>query len=120
VIRESTKILESKGLLRSCSRVGTQVLDPNEWNMLDADLLAWAGSEFHDPRFAHSLMEARFIIEPAAAELAAQCAHPGDLARLDEAYHRMRASLLPNGPHDVRQCSEADMDFHTALPDSAV
>ncbi len=115
VIREATKILESKGLLRSRSRVGTQVLDPNEWNMLDADLLAWAGSEFHDPRFIHSLMEARFIIEPAAAELAAQRANPGDLARLDEAYQRMQASLPPNATHDVHQCSEADLDFHTAL-----
>ena len=115
VIREATKILESKGLLRSRSRVGTQVLDPNEWNMLDADLLAWAGSEFHDPRFVHSLMEARFIIEPAAAELAAERADPKDLARLDEAFQRMHASLPPNAPHDVQRCSEADLDFHTAL-----
>ncbi len=115
VIREATKILESKGLLRSRSRVGTQVLDPNEWNMLDADLLAWAGSEFHDPRFVQSLMEARFIIEPAAAELAAERANPRDLARLDEAYQRMHVSLPPNAPHDVQKCSEADLDFHTAL-----
>jgi GntR family galactonate operon transcriptional repressor len=115
VIREATKILESKGLLRSRSRVGTQVLDPNEWNMLDADLLAWAGSEFHDPRFVYSLMEARFIIEPAAAELAARRADPSDLARLDEAYRRMQASLPPNAAHDVLKCSEADLDFHTAL-----
>jgi len=115
VIREATKILESKGLLRSRSRVGTQVLDPNEWNMLDADLLAWAGSEFHDPRFVRSLMEARFIIEPAAAELAAQRAAAADLARLDEAYQRMQISLPPDGRHDVQKCSDADLDFHTAL-----
>jgi GntR family transcriptional regulator, galactonate operon transcriptional repressor len=115
VIREATKILESKGLLRSRSRVGTQVLDPNEWNMLDADLLVWAGSEFHDPRFVYSLMEARFIIEPAAVELAAQRASPVDLARLDEAYQRMRASLPSDRPHDVQKCCDADLDFHTAL-----
>ena len=115
VIREATKILESKGLLRSRSRVGTQVLDPIEWNMLDADLLAWAGSEFHDPRFVHSLMEARSIIEPAAAELAAERADSKDLARLDEAYRRMLDSLPPDRPHDIQRCSEADLDFHSAL-----
>jgi GntR family transcriptional regulator, galactonate operon transcriptional repressor len=115
VIREATKILESKGLLRSRSRVGTQILDPSQWNMLDADLLAWAGPDFHDPRFIYSLMEARRIIEPVAAELAANRADPRDLAKLDEAYQRMRASLLPPGAHDVQQCSEADLDFHTAL-----
>jgi GntR family transcriptional regulator, galactonate operon transcriptional repressor len=111
VIREATKVLESKGLLRSRSRVGTQVLDANEWNMLDPALLAWAGSGFHDPRFVGSLIEARRIIEPAAAELAAERAGPQDLASMDDAYQRMRASL----PHDIPECSEADLDFHTAL-----
>jgi GntR family transcriptional regulator, galactonate operon transcriptional repressor len=111
VIREATKVLESKGLLRSRSRVGTQVLDVNQWNMLDPDLLSWAGPGFHDPGFTYSLMEARRIIEPAAAELAAERAGPRDLAAMDDACQRMRASL----PNDVDACSEADMDFHTAL-----
>ena len=30
---------------------------------------------------------------------------------MDDAYQRMRASL----PHDIPECSEADLDFHTAL-----
>jgi GntR family galactonate operon transcriptional repressor len=111
VVREATKVLESKGLLRSRSRVGTLVLEASEWNMLDPDLLVLASSEFHDPHFVDSLMEARRIIEPAAAELAAQRAWPRDLAAMDDAYRRMCASL----PHDVPQCSEADMEFHTAL-----
>src|SRR5215471_1144366 len=67
VIREATKVLESKGLLRSRSRVGTQVLDVKQWNMLDPDLLAWSGPAFYDPGFTNSLMEARRIIELAAA-----------------------------------------------------
>jgi len=111
VIREATKVLESKGLLRSRSRVGTQVLDVKQWNMLDPDLLAWAGPAFRDPAFVNSLMETRRIIEPAAAELAAERAGPRDLAAMDDACQRMRASL----PHDVDACSEADIDFHTAL-----
>jgi DNA-binding FadR family transcriptional regulator len=111
VIREATKVLESKGLLRSRSRVGTKVLDAREWNMLDPDLLALASSDFHDPGFVDSLMEARRIIEPAAAELAAERAGPRDLAAMDDAYRRMCASL----PDNVDECSEADMDFHTAL-----
>lgn len=108
VIREATKVLESKGLLRSRSRVGAQVLDANEWNMLDPALLAWAGSGFHDPRFVGSLIEACRIIEPAAAELAAERAGPQDLASMDDAYQRMRASL----PHEIPECSPADLDFH--------
>jgi DNA-binding FadR family transcriptional regulator len=60
-------------------------------------------------------MEARWIIEPVATELAAHRADLRDLAKLDEAYQRMQASLLPAGSHDVEKCSEADLDFHTAL-----
>jgi DNA-binding FadR family transcriptional regulator len=111
VIREATKILESKGLLRIRSRLGTHVLDQREWNMLDPDLLAWSGSNFYDPRFVHSLMEARHIIEPAAAELAAKRATAKDLAALEDAYRRMRAVHAYNVP----EYSVADMDFHTAL-----
>src|SRR5271157_3149285 len=66
--------------------------------MLDPDLLALASSDFHDPRFVDSLMEARRIIEPAAAELADERAGPRDLAAMDDAYRRMCASL----PHDER------------------
>jgi GntR family transcriptional regulator, galactonate operon transcriptional repressor len=115
VIREATKVLESKGLLRSRSRVGTLVLGSSEWNLLDPDLLIWAGSKFHDPRFVDSLMEARCIIEPAAAELAAERADSRDLASLDDAYQRMYASLPNGGRHNVDLCSQADLDFHTAL-----
>ena len=107
VIREATKVLESKGLLLSRSRVGTRVLDAREWNMLDPDLLGLASSDFHDPGFVDSFMEARRIIEPAAAELAAERAGPRDLATLDDAYRRMCASL----PDNVEQCSKADMEF---------
>jgi GntR family galactonate operon transcriptional repressor len=60
-------------------------------------------------------MEARCIIEPVAAELAAERADARDLAKLDEAYRRMHASLASGEPHDVEECSDADLDFHTAL-----
>lgn len=111
VIREATKVLESKGLLRSRPRLGTEVLQANAWNMLDPDLLGWVGSDFHDPRFVDSLMEARSIIEPAAAELAATRASAAELAALERAYRQMGVSL----PHDIDVGAEADMEFHTAL-----
>lgn len=79
--------------------------------MLDPDLLAWSGSGFHDPHFVHSLMEARHIIEPAAAELAARRATGRELAVIEDAYRRMCKAL----PHNVPEYSEADMDFHSAL-----
>jgi GntR family galactonate operon transcriptional repressor len=111
VVREATKILASKNLLRSRAGSGTQVLDMARWNRLDPELLDWSGDSLVTPRFVASLMEARRIVEPAAAELAAQRATAADLAALEDAYRRMQASL----PDDVESCSLADLDFHTAL-----
>lgn len=111
VVREATKMLEAKGLIVSRPRVGTEVCAPETWNLLDPELLAWAGEDFHDPRLVRSLMEARRIVEPAAAALAAERATAADLAALEAALERMNALL----PHDVEAGAEADVAFHTAL-----
>ncbi|MGO8134351.1 FadR/GntR family transcriptional regulator, partial [Rhizobium ruizarguesonis] len=43
VIRESLKVLESKGLFRGKPRIGTTVCDKDDWNILAADVLEWMG-----------------------------------------------------------------------------
>ncbi len=111
VVREATKMLQAKGLILSRPRVGTEVCQPESWNLLDPELLAWAGEDFHDPRLVRSLMEARRIVEPAAAAMAAERATEADLAALQTALERM-TSLLP---HDIEAGAEADVAFHTAL-----
>ncbi len=40
-LREAIKGLASKGMLETRRRRGTLVLDRNNWNMLDAEVLAW-------------------------------------------------------------------------------
>ena len=71
VIRESLKILESKGLLHGKPRVGTVVCDKDDWNILDADVLEWIGPYIKDFDLLGCILEARRTIEPVAAELAA-------------------------------------------------
>jgi DNA-binding FadR family transcriptional regulator len=41
VLRESVKTLVAKGLLSTKARVGTVVRERADWNMFDADVLAW-------------------------------------------------------------------------------
>jgi GntR family galactonate operon transcriptional repressor len=111
VIREALKVLESKGMVKGRPRVGTLVRDRSEWNILDPDLVAWIGSDVIDFDFLQSLLEARKIIEPVVAALAAERATPQEVADLDREFRQMVAAL----PHDLSAFAEADVAFHTIL-----
>lgn len=110
VIRESVKVLESKGLVRARPRIGTTVCYRDDWNILDQDVLEWMGDGIGELDFLASILEARRTIEPAAAEYAAMRATPQEIADLDHAWRRMRAS-----DDDFEAFTDADVDFHTVL-----
>ncbi len=110
-LREAIRVLHAKGLVDVRPRIGTVVRDPADWNRLDPDMLEWSLSTPPDADFVRSLIEARHLFEPAAAELAARRATAQDLMRIETAYFGMRDSL----PHDVDACCVADVAFHAAV-----
>lgn len=110
VIRESLKILESKGMLRGKPRVGTVVCDKDDWNILDGDVLEWIAPYMRDFDLLGCILEARRTIEPAAAELAAERATTQQIADLERAWRQMRDSS-----DDPDRFTEADVQFHAVL-----
>lgn len=113
-VREAIKVLSSKGLVEAKSRDGTRVRAQAHWNLLDSDVIEWwelVGGGVHEAAKLREFAEARLVIEPAAAELAARHATPEDLQYLRRAFERMRDAL----PHDVDGCCAADLDFHQGL-----
>lgn len=110
VIRESLKVLESKGLVRGRPRIGTIVCNKDEWNILDQDVLEWMGPYIRDFDLLGCILEARRTIEPAAAEYAAERATAQEIADLDSAWRQMRDSA-----HDPERFTDADVMFHTVL-----
>jgi DNA-binding FadR family transcriptional regulator len=110
VIRESLKVLESKGLVRGKPRIGTTVCDKEEWNILDQDVLEWMGDAITDFDLLASITEARRTIEPAAAEYAAERATAQEIADLDSAWRQMQAS-----GDDFEAFTKGDVAFHTIL-----
>ena len=64
-----------------------------------------------DEALITSLIEARRIIEPAAAALAAKRATAADLARIEQAYLGMELNLRTN----LEACCEADLKFHVSV-----
>lgn len=111
-IRESLRVLSAKGLIAARARIGTIVQDPANWNLLDTDVLLWATMDPPNtpPYLLAALIEARQVIEPAAAALAAARAKAIDLARIEAALDQMATQGLNRDAF-----IEADLAFHEAV-----
>lgn len=110
-LRESVRMLAGKGLVESRPRIGTLVLPQSNWNQLDPDLLQWREDLPPDLTFISALIEAREVIEPAAAGLAAKRATGQDLGRIQSAYDAMCAA----SEADIESSVAADEAFHLAI-----
>ncbi|MDX3927661.1 MAG: FadR/GntR family transcriptional regulator [Shinella sp.] len=110
VIRESLKILETKGLVRGRPRVGTVVCDKEDWNILDPQILEWMGPRILGLNLLGCILETRRTVEPVAAELAAERATAQDLADLDRAWREMS-----DAEADIERFTAADAAFHEIL-----
>lgn len=114
VVREAIKVLAAKGLVVSRPKTGTRVRPPEAWNLLDPDVLAWRQEGLPPGAFLGRLTDVRLIMEPGAAELAAQRAGPGEVARLELALRDMRDALGASPP-DHEAYNDADVRFHRAI-----
>jgi GntR family galactonate operon transcriptional repressor len=110
-LREAIRALAAKGLVATRSRTGTEVRDAAVWNRLDADVLEWSLAAKPDLDFVRSLLEARRIFEPAAAELAALRSSAQEVALIERAYLGMKHNL----PHDLEASCLADVEFHSRV-----
>ena len=110
-LRDALLTLAAKGLIEARKRAGTRVRPSSDWNRLDAQVLGWMGEIEPDLDFVRGLIEARLVIEPAAAQLAASMASSGDLAVIEAAYHAMCSAP----EDDLAACLDADVRFHTGI-----
>lgn len=109
-VREALKVLAAKGLVTSRRRAGTHVVPRSAWNLLDPDVLAWHRPDALPPDFLSDLVELRRLIEPAAAEYAAQRGDTRRVAEIGAALDTMRASV-----DEPDRFYAADVEFHLAI-----
>lgn len=109
-LREAIKLLTSKGLLESRPRRGTRVRAREHWSYLDPDVLAWRFDAEPAERSVRDLFELRRLVEPAAAEMAAQRADKIAIGRLEQAYRDMDAA-----GNDGERWEEPDLRFHQTI-----
>jgi len=108
-IREGIKLLAAQGLVETRTGDGIYVTDDLEHSVLQP--LTWAISMMdadYDVFF-----EARMILEPALAALAAIRATENDMKRMQATIDRLEASL-----GDSEKAIVADMDFHLVIANS--
>jgi GntR family transcriptional regulator, galactonate operon transcriptional repressor len=110
-VREAVKYLSAKGLVETRPRIGVKVRPRDDWRMLDPAVLSWHPDLSRDTELVASLIEARRIIEPAAAALAAQRGTAADLAAVEAAYLAMKRAI----PSNLDACCDADLAFHRSI-----
>jgi DNA-binding FadR family transcriptional regulator len=112
-VREAVKALAAKGLVEPRPRLGTRVLPRNEWNLMDREVISWHG-RVGATEFLDDLLELRLMVEPGAAQLAAERATDEQLAVLESAYTGM-AEHAPRLPEQEHAFVQADLTFHLTL-----
>lgn len=108
--REALKILKSKGLIRSRTKLGTTVQGRKHWRMLDPKVLEWC---LQDPSQSHKKMseihDIRMAFEPVAACMAAQNRTTNDLLNIRRSLQEMAYSF------DIEDKIRSDLKFHKAI-----
>ena len=114
VLREAIKVLASKGLVEVRPKTGTRVRTPDNWNVLDPDVVGWFSLDGSDLQNAHDFVEFRRIIEPKASYLAALRATDDDIAKIQHAFENLFACI--GHPEKI---PAADIVFHRSIYDAS-
>lgn len=112
-IREAVKALAAKGMVELRPRTGTRVLPRANWNLLDRQVLSWLQQSDPDALIVH-LTEVRRLIEPGAAELAAQRSTEEEAQELVRTAGAME-SAYHSGKTETALFTAADVAFHHVL-----
>ncbi len=108
-VREAMKSMIAKGLVTSRPKVGSRVEPRSRWNLLDRDVLDWHHAAIDRLSFVHSTQEARRLIEPGIAALAARKHTLDQLDQLIETVKDMARAK------SVGELNAADIAFHETL-----
>jgi DNA-binding FadR family transcriptional regulator len=109
VVREAIKMLMSKNLLVSRTKIGSRVEPRENWNHLDRDVLAWVAQSPRRDALMRSVQQLRHIVEPEAAALAAEIRNDEEMAQISAACQDMGTAAT------LSQRTRADRRFHQAI-----
>lgn len=113
-VREAVKALVHIGVLEIRRSDGTYVASKFTSNMIHP-LIYSLMFETHD---SEALIELRQIFEVGVFQLAMQKANKEDLEKIKKAHDLLR-KLVEEDKHDIKEILQAEIQFHTAIENSA-
>ena len=119
VLREATKVLTQKGLIRTRPKIGTQVTERSQWNLFDPEVLTWRLQIEDRFTFLKEVTEVRRIIESEAARYAAQRADAEAVAGIRSRLDDMVRFLQSPQDYNYETYLTKDMAFHSAVMDAS-
>lgn len=106
-VREALSALEILGIVESRSGNGTFIRrPPTEWTYLGTIFEEFVAHE----ESPHEVLEARRLLEPVVAQLAAERATPGQISQLELSLQAIEQAMTTNAAR-----IEADTAFHLAI-----
>lgn len=114
VVRESVMLLQDKGLVRVVHGKGTQVTDPQSWDMIDDVVLSAVVRHDDTLGILDELVLVRAALERDMAAAAAERATAAQRDQIRDAFTAMERSA-----HDVAEFAAADVVFHDAVMDAS-
>ncbi|RCS69977.1 FadR/GntR family transcriptional regulator [Vibrio casei] len=111
-LRESIKLLASKGLITSKPKVGTFVQPRKYWQFLDSQLLEWLKDSEDPQHFLQQFLGLRKSIEPAACAFSAQFASDKQREELTQHFNAMTKASKDK---DADAWTKADLNFHSLI-----
>ncbi|HRN28240.1 MAG TPA: FCD domain-containing protein [Terrimesophilobacter sp.] len=109
VVREGLRALGSMGLIEARPQVGTRVLPPDRWDLLNPQVVTWRAQSNASDHQMRELLEFRHGIEPTSAALAAERMSDADRDSLLAAGNDMQAAMEAG---DWRTFFNADAQYH--------
>ena len=114
-LREATKLLAQKGLIRVRPKTGTVVQPPQEWNLFDAEILLWKLETGDKLDFLKKVTEVRRIVESQAVKFTAKRADDADIKSIRNCYYKMEKALNVESEYDYETYLQLDMAFHIQI-----
>lgn len=115
VIREVMQDLVGLGLIVTRPRVGARVEPRENWDRFSPIVLRALLDHGLDAAFYEPLIEARGLIEPEVAALAAARAKPSDIAEIEACFDRLAGLLSSGRVLTSAERVSADIAFHRSI-----
>ncbi|MET3898029.1 GntR family galactonate operon transcriptional repressor [Devosia sp. UYZn731] len=117
VVRESIRILNAKGLVRSRQMAGTTVLPRAEWRLLDPDLIQWRMQAADRKVLLKDLLQVRLTLEPGVVWTATANGSASAKERIHRAWQAKIEVLHERSTPEQQRLHfiEHDLEFHRAF-----